>query len=230
MYNQGMVNRISQGQSANEGRGAILETEYLGNVDSPQYRKEAYMKLHGNEIKKANSPEEEYEQELEINKLAQEEFDDTLKIADRNNYINFKNSMALVERCQVGNPEKPNRFFSRALYNYIRSRWDEKYTLKFFTAVGGTHLDIVHKIDFYFKLYLKETNEEIVFATADITGRDSKDKATADVLINIRQDERDKYDPSPVNKSFDKEFFDSKIAEFGEEIIEAMVRNYNKTN
>jgi hypothetical protein len=136
--------------------------------------------------------------------------------------------MALVEKCQIGNPEQPKQFFAQALYNYIKGRFNDKYVLKFFTAAGGTHLDIVHKIDCYFKLYEKENNKELSYATIDITGNESKDKARADVLLNIEQDEKDKYDPSQINKNFDKSFFDQKIKEFGEEIIKSLIENYQK--
>jgi len=221
-------NNFNFGGNDYSNTGSRLEDEFLGTVNTPKYQEEAYKTLHQDEIPTGGDPEKRFNKILELQERAHKVFDNSMAIANRNNYINFRNSMALVERCQSGNPENPNRFFSKALYNYIKGRFDPMYSLKFFTAVGGTHLDIVHKIDCYFKLYLKETGEDLVFATIDITGRKSKDKASADVLLNISPEDKDKYDPSPVNKEYDETYFNQKIAEYGEEIIQAMMDNCNK--
>lgn len=225
-----MMNRIENSRKGYENTGSSLEQEFLGTIKSSQYKELAYASIHKDAVPETASPEVRFENMIKMKELAQKEFENTLALANKDNYINFKNSMALVEKCQVGNPENPSHFFSKALYNYIQERFNDKYILKFFTAVGGTHLDVVHKIDFYFKLYLKETKEELTYATIDITGRQSKDKTRADVLLNIDPDEKDKYDPSQINDKFDKKFFDQKIAEFGEEICTAMIENYTKNN
>jgi hypothetical protein len=226
MFEAGVLNRIEKSRQGYENTGSNLEQEFLGTINSVKYKGLAYKNLHQEQVSETADPREKFEKMLKIKETAQKEFDSTLALADRNKYINFKDSMALVEKCQVGNPENPSHFFSKALYDYIRNRLDEKYILKFFTAVGGTHLDIVHKIDFYFKLYNKESGEELTCATIDITGRKSKDKTRANVLLNIDQEERDQYDPSQINKNFDREFFNKKIAVFGEEIIKSLIENY----
>lgn len=220
------MNRIENSRKGYENTGATLEREFLGTIKANEYKTLAYATLHEKATTEKLSTEQEFVNMLKLREVAQKEFTDTLSLANKDNYINFKKSMDLVEQCQPGDPENPSHFFSKALYNYIKNRFEDDYTLKFFTAVGGTHLDVVHKIDFYFKLYAKETGEEQTYATVDITGRNSKDKTRANVLLNIDPDEQDKYDPSPVNKSFDKEFFAKKIAEFGEVIIQSLIENY----
>lgn len=230
MIGSSMMKRIENSRGGYENTGSNLEQEFLGTVKPSQYKEMAYAAIHKSSLPDNATPDQKFASMIKIREQAQREFENTLALAKSDNYLNFRKSMELVEKCQPGNPESPSKFFSKALYDYIRSRFDDKYTLKFFTAVGGTHLDVVHKIDFYFKLYLKETQEELAYATIDITGRQTKDKARADVLLNINPDEKDKYDPSEVNSSFDKEFFEQKIAQFGEEICTAMVENYMKNN
>jgi len=229
MLKDSVFNQINNSRQAYENTGSMLETEFIGNINQTLYKQEAYEMIYKEQLPESADPEKNYERILKIREEAQKTFNDTLAFADRNKYINFKNSMALVEKCQIGNPEQPKKFFAAALFNYIQQRFDDKYILKFFTATGGTHLDIVHKIDCYFKLYSKETQEELTRATIDITGRKSKDKATADVLLNIKPEEKDLYDPSQGNSSFDKVFFDQKIKEFGEEIIASLIENYQKS-
>ncbi len=225
MYNAERMNMIQNSRDGYEKTGSNIEQAFLGSLQSSKYKEEAYKILHKNEIQNSDNPEKQFENLLKLKEAAQKSFQDTLELAEKKNYINFENSMKLVEKCQVGNPEKPSHLFSAALYKYIKSRFDDEYTLKFFTAVGGSHLDVVHGIDFYFKLYLND--EEIAYATADITGRKTKESTKANVLINIDPEDMDKYDNSEVNKNnFDQEFFNSKIAEFGEEISQALLQSY----
>lgn len=223
-----MDQRIEQGRSSLENTGNRLESEFFGEVDGTKYKELAYKFLHKEgKPERELSPEDRYAKMLSIKEAAQKEFEDTLDLADRSKYINFADSLKLVEKCQVGNPEKPNKFFSRALYENIKNRFAEKYDLKFFTATGGTHLDVVHGVDCFFKLYDKEGNE-LAFATIDLTKNRAKDNARADVLIHVDDDDLKKYDPSQNNKDYDKEFFNQKIEGFSENIIDALVENYKK--
>lgn len=222
--------RIERARSFPENTGTRLENEFLGNVDATKYKELAYKFLHPETDEKVANPKEKFEKILKIREAAQEEFESTLDLADENKYIDFKNSMKLVEKCQIGNPEKPNQLFSRALYNSVKDRFEDKYTLKFFTAVGGTHLDFVHGVDCFFKLYDKKSGQELAIATIDLTKRAGKDQAKADVTFNINGEEQKKYDPSSNNKSFDKNFFNGKITEFSGEIKETLINNYNIKN
>ncbi len=216
---------IQNSRDGYEKTGSNIEQAFLGSIKSGKYKEEAYTVLHKSEMLTDATPEKKFEEMLKIKEAAQKSFTSTLEIAERKNYINFQNSMALIEKCQSGDPEKPSHLFSAALYKYIKSRFDDEYTLKFFTAVGGSHLDVVHGIDFYFKLY--SNGEEMAYATADITGRKTKESTKANVLINIDPEDIDKYDNSEVNKNnFDKAFFDKKIEEFGEEISQALLQSY----
>lgn len=228
MFTAFAAEKIEKGRSSLENTGTRLEAEFLGEVDKNKYKEEAYVFLHREELSKAKTPEQQFEQKLKIKEAAQKTFEDALDFAEKNNYINFKNSVGLVEQSQLGNPEKPSKFFSRALYDYIKNRFEDKYSLKFFTATGGTHLDVVHGVDCFFKLYDKATEEELAMATIDLTKRSSKDKARADVLIKVDQDDIEKYDPSKNNKNFDKKFFDEKIEKYSEMIIAALIENYQR--
>jgi hypothetical protein len=222
------VDKIERGRSSFENTGTRLENEFIGEVDATKYKERAYKFLHQEKFSETETPDEKFERILRIREAAQREFENALDFTDKSKYIDFKNSVKLVEQSQIGNPEKPSKFFPAALYNYIKDRFQDKYALKFFTATGGTHLDIVHGVDGFFKLYDKESNEELALATIDLTKNLSKDRARADVLINIDPVDEEKYDPSQNNKNFDKKFFDEKIKYFSEMIIQALIENYQR--
>jgi hypothetical protein len=228
MFTSFAAEKIERSRSSLENTGTRLEAEFLGEVNKTKYKEAAYTFLHRDELAKVQTPEQQFEQTLKIKEAAQKAFEDALDFAEKNNYINFKNSVDLVEKSQLGNPEKPSKFFSSALYNYIKNRFEDKYSLKFFTATGGTHLDVAHGVDCFFKLYDKATEEELAMATIDLTKRSSKDKARADVLIKVDQDDMEKYDPSKNNENFDKKFFDEQIEKYGEMIINSLIENYQK--
>jgi hypothetical protein len=230
------IERISRGQQVYEGTGSCVEEEFFGHIDRPAYNELAYKFLNKQEVSDINNtqnPDEKFTKFLRMKDKAQKYFEDTLDIADRNKYIDYENSMKLVEKCQTGNPENPSRSFSRALYNYIKERFHEKYTLKFFTAAGGSHLDVKHKVDCFFKLYQADENgqlQELTSASIDLTMRDNKTDSKADLLFGIKDDERDKYDRSSNNKEFDSKFFDEKISAFGDRVIETLIENYQRNN
>lgn len=215
--------RIEAGRNQYENTGQELESKFLGDIDKYTYNELAYRVLHP--IKEGLSPLEIFEENLKIREEAQKVFQNTLDLADKDKYINFKTSMELVEKIQLGDPENPRSFFAKALLNRIKERFAEKYSLKFFSAVG-THFDVVHKIDGFFKLYSIENGEELACATVDITGRESKDISKANVLIKVTREEKEKLDPSTNNERFDKQFFAEKINYYAEKIIAALIDNY----
>jgi len=223
-----MIDRIDRGCSSYENTGTRLEEEFIGSINKRKYKEEAYNYLHSKDKPLSEDPGEKFEQILQRREAAQMEFEKALDLIKQGNYINYKDSMDLVEKCQIGNPEKPTQFFSAALYNKIKDAFSEKYTLKFFTSTGVTHLDVLHGVDCFFKLY--EDGKEMTLATIDLTGNRDKDKSRADVLIQIKQAERDKYDPSKNNKNFNKEFFYNQIENFSQLITQAMLDNYNQKN
>jgi hypothetical protein len=229
MFRGATLERIEKGRSSLENTGSRLESEFLGGVDEEKYKELAYKFLHPEKTTEAETAEEKYEKMLLIREAAQKEFEKALDYADRSKYIDFKNSVKLVEQCQNNDPENPSRFFSRALLNNIKDRFVDKYILKFFTATG-THLDVVHGVDCFFKLYDKATGTELAMATMDLTRNSAKDSARADVLLNIEAQKKDLYDPSSNNQDFDKKFFNNKIEEFGEMVTHALVDNYKRIN
>jgi hypothetical protein len=232
MFKANFVNKIENGRSSFENTGTRLEQELLGEVNTRKYKELAYAFLHQDEEDNLEnkSQEEKFEKIIKIREAAQKEFENALSLADRDKYIDFKNSVNLVEKTQIGDPENPNHFFAKALLKQIKDRFADKYTLKFFTATGGTHLDVCHGVDFFIKLYDKKSEVELAFATVDITKNDKKDKARANVLININQEESIKIDPSKNNEMFDKELFLNKITDSTEKIVNALIEDYKQRN
>ncbi|NCT54491.1 hypothetical protein GW758_00855 [Candidatus Falkowbacteria bacterium] len=213
-----------------------MEAEFIGSVNKKKYDELAFdyiqqktKQLVDDDITddtSAESKEEKYEKILKMREAAASRFDSLVKIQKDENLINYEDSMNLVEKSQYGSPEKPAKFFSASLYNYIKNRFEDKYSLKFYTATGLTHLDILHGIDCFFKLCDKETDEEIIGTTIDLTGNRDKTRAKANIIILISQEERDQMDPSKVNKDFNKETFQAKIDEYGEKIVQSILTNY----
>ncbi len=221
-----------------ENTGHRMEADFIGAVNKKQYdllafehiqEKKKKLLKKGDNNAKAYDKDAEYERILRNRDAATARFDDFLKFQRAENFINYEDSLALVEKSQYGNPEKPAKFFSSALYKYVLNRFDdEKYSLKFYTATGLTHLDILHGVDCFFKLCDKESGEEIIKTTVDLTGNRDKGRAKADIVIMINQEERDQMDPSKVNENFNQEVFQAKIDEYGELIALSLRDNYHK--
>ena len=226
------LDRIEMGRQVYENTGSCLEDEFIGHIDQTKYNEMAYKLLNSDKIKsiqETTDNDAKFAKLLQIKEEAQNYFQDSSVWKERNNYINYKEAMRLVEACQIGDPEKPSRQFSRSLYDYIKNRFEDKYTLKFFTATGGSHLDIRHGVDCFFKLYQADDAgklKELAAASIDLTMRANKMETRANVLFNISSEDRDKYDKSPANNNFDQQFFDQQITNFGEQVIQALIDNY----
>jgi hypothetical protein len=207
---------------------SLLEEDTIGKVNGKQYREEAYNTLYPERCRLDSSDStKRFEKILKIREDAQAEFQD-LKSFNRK-FVPLERAMALVEKCQVSDPENPSRFFANKLYQAVKERFvGDKYILKFFSAAGGTHLDISHGIDCYFKLYDKESGRELTRATIDLTQNSRKDKTKSDVLIYIKDENRERLDGSRGNNRFDSEFLKKVIAEETEKITNAMIENYKK--
>jgi hypothetical protein len=200
----------------------------IGTANAKHYKEEAYATLYPEKCKLDNlEKDERFEKILKIREDAQAEFQDLQSFNKK--FVPLDKAMALVEKCQIGNPENPSRFFAHELYEAIKNRFvGDKYILKFFSATGGTHLDVSHGIDCYFKLYDKETGKELTRATIDLTQNSRKDKTKADVLIYISDDDYELLDGSKNNDRFDPEFLKKVIAEETEKITNAMIENFKK--
>lgn len=210
-----------------EGTGSRLEDEFVGTVNGRKYKELAYAFLHKDN--KANSgaltDDMRFEEILKMRELAAHEFENTLDFKEK--YIKRSDSMRLVEKCQVGDPEHPSRFFAKKLYDAVRERFNkDDFTLKFFTATGGTHLDVAHKIDCYFKLYLKDTGQEIACATMDLTQNSNKSTAEANILVSISPEEQEKCDSSQGNKKYDPKFLAETITRISGEVVDALMNDY----
>ncbi len=220
-----------------EKSGHKMEEELIGVLNKKRYDELAFKlllkernDLIGKEeyLAKRNNPEDEFERILNLREVASRRLETTSKVIRNENYLDYDNSMVLIEKCQYGDPEKPTVFFAKKLYNYLNDIYGDKYNLKFFISSGITHLDILHGIDCYFKLYDKESGEEVSRCTIDLTGNREKDRAKANVLILIEPDVRDKIDPSPVNKDFDKILLEETISDYGKIIQYSIDSNFKK--
>jgi hypothetical protein len=231
MFNPFVADKIEKGRSSLENTGTRLEQEMLGEVNGRKYKELAYAFLHRDELSQTpGSKDEQFERVLRMREAAQKEFENALDLADRDKYIDFRNSVKLVEQSQAGNPENPHPFFAKELHRYIEEKFSEKYSLKFFTATGGTHLDVVHGVDGFFKLYNRETNSELAMSTIDLTRNNMKDKARANVLIRLDNEEIERMDPSQGNEMFDKETLENNVAFFGDMIVNSLIDDYKRRN
>lgn len=211
-----------------ENTGSRFEDQFIGTVNRHKYKEMAYDLLN----KKSDnfdslSKDDKFEEILKRREHATQEFENTLDFKEK--YISRNKAMELVEKCQTGDPEHPSRFFASKLYETIKNRFNgDELLLKFFTATGGTHLDVTHKIDCYFKLYLKKTGEEVACATLDLTQRSNKDTAKANVLVNISPEDQERCDPSKNNDRYDPEFLDETINKLSEKILQALINDYRE--
>lgn len=206
--------RIENFRSSFENIGSSMEEEFIGCVDKNKYRQLAYEYLFGNPAKEEADPDEKFAKIIKFKEDCDKYFEDFKSLFDKNAHINFKESMRLVEKSQIGDPENPRKFFARELLNALKNRFDDKYIIKYFTAAGGTHLDVKHKIDAFFKFYNKETEEEVCFVSIDLTTNPKKQDCEADILINISNEDKGKFDNSRVNEDFDEDFVNEKILEY----------------
>ncbi|MFA6417361.1 MAG: hypothetical protein WCW61_04180 [Patescibacteria group bacterium] len=222
------LERWEKAQDRASKSGSLLEADMVGTADVKHYKETAYATLYPERCKLDNlGNDERFEKILKIREDAQAEFQDVKSFNKK--FVPLDKAMALVEKCQIGNPENPSQFFAHELYQAVKNRFvSDKYILKFFSATGGTHLDVSHGIDCYFKLYDKETGKELTRATIDLTQNSSKDKTRSDVLIYIDRDDRDRLDGSRGNDLFDPKFLKWVIDQETEKITNAMIENYQK--
>lgn len=224
--------RFEAGTNRFEVNGTRLEQEFLGEVNKRKYKELAYMFLHKELSKKADNPDDEFMRILSIRDKAQLEFQNALDLSSRGKFIDVDDSFKLVEKCQIGDPEKPSTFFASTLYKKVKEYYAEQgeYVLKYFTAVGGTHLDVCHGIDAFFKLYDKESGDELAMASLDLTMNPNKtEPGKADVLADIKAEDYSKYDTSKNNEEFDKEFCENRIGDISNMVIYAMEEDKKKT-
>lgn len=195
MFKQGFF------ENSFENRGTVLEQEYFHSVNKHTYGNlmDAYEHPEHQELRTAA----DIERALMRKYADKPEYTDSFK---QDSYINFKDAMKLVEKCQPGNPEKPQAFFARALNEEISALFGKSYQSKFFTAVGS-HLDTKHGIDAFIKLY-DDQGKELAYVTLDISTW-NKGQSKADHLIVIDRDNRDHYDSS--SSVFDKKEFNDRI-------------------
>ncbi|HNU81752.1 MAG TPA: hypothetical protein PLA05_01855 [bacterium] len=198
-----------------ENKGSILEFEYFGEINKRAYS-QAVDEYLNPELYKIKSQEDVERVFLRKNK-EKEDYANSFK---NDSYIKFKDAMAIVEKCQFGNPEMPNAIFARVLRKEISNLLGDEYKVKFFTAVGS-HLDTKHGVDAFIKVYDKN-EKELAQVTLDISGRE-KGASKADLLIVVSREERDCYDFDSDN--FDKEKFNNRIKNEALRIKEIITKN-----
>ncbi|MCF7820545.1 MAG: hypothetical protein K9M44_03700 [Candidatus Pacebacteria bacterium] len=230
-----MVN-IERARSAYENTGRNLETEVFGDIAKNRYNLLALQFLSqksedkknnndGNKVNQEQADREKYEKYLALKKKAMRAFNSVQECKDA--YINYEDSMRIVEESQEFNPEKPNKIFPKLLLENIHAVLDNdsRIKLKFFSATGGTHLDYLHGVDFFVKMYDKESGEELSEATIDATMRDRK-KVKADLVIKLNKENQEKIDASSNNEKFDKQFLYDTVSQAGYDIAKILRENY----
>lgn len=188
--------RIENSQKVKE-TGTLLEYEFFGQIN-----KLAQAKLMAREFVSKNYPNLSGSEFAEMILKKKDEFINKFDIQDAlKNYLPWKKSMQIVESSQMGDPENPDRFFSKSLYRAIFKKLNltNGSKLKFFTAVGSS-LDYCHDIDSYFKLYGQD-DKEVSSATINISKIDESKETEkkAEILMQITQDQKDLCDPNSKN-------------------------------
>jgi len=194
-----------------EKRGSVLEYEYFNQVNKFDYSQEVekYFNPEPVQIKTQDDALRAIQRKYEL-----QDYSDSYK---DNSYIKYKDAMAIVEKCQPGNPENPSALFANALRKKVAESLGEQFRVKFFTAVGS-HLDTKHGVDAFIKIY-DQNEKEIEKVTLDISARD-KGSSRADLLIIIDDEERDFYDRDSIK--FDKEKFYNKINSEAKNIVQTL--------
>jgi hypothetical protein len=228
-----MINKLERYEMAQNKaveNGTVFEEEMIEITNGRHYKEEAYAKLYPEKCKLDNlENDQRFEKILQIREEAQAEFRDTMDFNKKR--ISVDQAMNLVEKCQTGNPENPSKLFANKLYQAVKNRFvSDKYILKFFSAAGGTHLDVSHGIDCYFKLYDKNTGKELTRATIDLTQHPKNDWTKSDVLLYIAKEDSEKLDNSRGNKNFDAKFLDEIVEKEAEKITNAMIENFKQKN
>lgn len=184
-----------------ENKGSVLEYEYFGDMNKRRYAELVDKYKYPNEyiIKDDADVYRVMDRKDKLRMDYSESFKD-------DSFVNYIDAMAIVEKCQPGNPENPTVFFAAALRKELANLFGSEYKIKFFTAVGS-HLDTKHGTDAFFKLYDQE-DREISRATLDITGRE-KTNSHVDLIMNISSQERNIYDFD--SETFDKDKFFERI-------------------
>lgn len=210
--------------------GSVFEEEMIGTANGRHYKEEAYAAIYPERCRLDKlENDQRFEKILEIREAAQAEFRDIIGFNRKK--ISIDKAMDLVEKCQTGNPENPSHLFAKKLYQAVKDKFTpDKYILKFFSAAGGTHLDVSHGIDCYFKLYDKNSGKELARATIDLTQHPKNDWTKADLLIYIAKEDSSKLDNSRGNKDFDPKFLENVIEKEAEKISNAIVENYISRN
>lgn len=209
-----------KGENGIENSGHFLECEYFGEINKNKYAElvDQY-KFPDEYIIKTDA---DAERVMDRKNKMRQDYADSFK---DESFINYKDAMLIVEKCQPGNPENPTVFFAAALRKEVANLFGDKYKIKFFTAVGS-HLDTKHGTDAFFKLYDQE-EREISRATLDLTSRE-KTNSHIDLIINISRQERDLYDFSSDN--FDKDKFFVRIKAEALKIKEIIQQNKGRLN
>lgn len=217
-----MFNSFSSFEKSNsfENKGSVLEYEYFSQINKSAYSQAVDEYQHPDLYKIEN--EEDAERVFWRKNADKKDYADSFK---DDSYINFKDAMKIVERCQPGNPESPHAVFAGALRKEVSNILGEEYKVKFFTAVGS-HLDTKHGIDAFIKVYNQE-DQELTQVTLDISGRE-KGTSKANILIVVSQEERDYYDFDSEN--FDKDKFLSRIKTEALNIKEIIINNIHLKN
>ncbi len=220
-----VYNRLEKTEAGFTENGHLLEEQLIGTINSRLYKQLAYTYLHREEIEGDGLDiTAKYERTLIAREKSESSFVTVMDFKKTEIPLNI--AMNLVEKCQTENPEAPKKIFSRKLLEGVKGGFEDKYIFKFFTASGGTHLDICNGIDGYFKLYDKETKKRLATATIDLTSNPNKINTPADLLIYISKEDTFRLDNSRGNEKFDPAFLDELISKEKVRVINTLVNSF----
>lgn len=212
-----------------ERMGSTFEHELLGDVPKRKYGEEVYKikhRLSEENLKKLN-PEEKFELSCKIR-----EYTDDLTSSYENlkdSYLTRREAMTAIENSEDGH--KPLVFFAGTIRKKLAEYAEPDFDIEYFTAIG-THLDVLHGIDAYFKITHVDSGLEFII-TIDLSQMD-KGNQKADLLWVVTKEEKDLYDHSATNKYFDKQAFeertDQEINNIIKELNKKMKNGENRKN
>ncbi|MCX6795508.1 MAG: hypothetical protein NT165_02145 [Candidatus Falkowbacteria bacterium] len=214
-----MINydKFERSTSYVERMGSTFEKELLGDAPKIKYGEEVYkIKNHLSEEEIEDlSPEKSLALSYEMREYASSCTSSFEKLKE--SYLTRREAMEAIERCEDGH--NPLVFFAATIRKKFADFAQPAFDVEYFTAVG-THLDVMHGIDAYFKVTHAESGLEFI-VTIDLSQMD-KGNQKADLLWVVTKEQKDLYDHSVTNKAFNKQALEERTDKEINNIIEQL--------
>lgn len=203
-----MFNKAFEQLNSNKEKERDFKTSFFPEIDNDKYKFLVYKFLKKEQASKLENVSERVSSMLEINKINELDIEDDL--VDKS-FISFKQSMKFVELSQKENIKKNESFFGDQLKIELANKIPEDLNLKIYSAIGKNHLQKDFGVDFFVKVFNKDSNKELACCSIHLCNIDNLNaEARADVLLDIDKDDVLKY----LKENSKQEFFSEKINEF----------------